>query len=168
MTIENRLETFRDIIGSCHNLYLWTFDSNMNLLESNCPGQDLLLDLAAETSHEKHLYHCAQASATTTVLSSDFGSMWIVTPEKADDELKRVHCLGPFFIDSSTPATLEKNPKGFNFSKDMLVQITTFLKNLPVISLSRIFEYAVMFHYCVTQEKIHVYDIHYRKHPRYL
>lgn len=163
MSIDYRLKIFSDIISSCHNLYLWTFDSNMNLLDSNCPKQDLLIDLAAATNHEKHLYHCAQKYTTPTVLSSDFGSMWIVAPEKVDDELKRVHCLGPFFIDSSTPTTIEMKLRKHDLSKEFYLQANTFLKGLPTISLSRIFEYSIMLHHCITQEKINAYDIHYKK-----
>ena len=34
--IEQRLALFRDMIGCCHALYLWKYDWEMNLLESNC------------------------------------------------------------------------------------------------------------------------------------
>lgn len=38
-----------------------------------------------------------------------------------------------------------------------------FLRRLPIISLNRIFEYAIMLHFCVTGEKITVSDLRYHE-----
>lgn len=40
-------------------------------------------------------------------------------------------------------------------------KFTLFLKELPCISINRIFEYAVMFYYCITGEKISASDLQY-------
>lgn len=43
--IEQRLSLFRDMIGCCHNLYLWTYNTEMDLQESNCPEEGILNEL---------------------------------------------------------------------------------------------------------------------------
>lgn len=61
---------------------------------------------------------------------------------------------------------LKKEIKAQLDQKQLSVSITrkftVFLKELPVISINRIFEYAVMFYYCITGEKIAVSDLHYQ------
>ena len=45
MDLETRLTLFRDMIGCCHDLYLWSYDSSFHLITSNCPEQAVVNDL---------------------------------------------------------------------------------------------------------------------------
>lgn len=40
--IHERLSLFKELISCTYNLYLWEYDSEMNLLSSNCPDETTL------------------------------------------------------------------------------------------------------------------------------
>lgn len=39
---EIKLMLFQEIVCCCHNFYLWTFDEELHLIQSNCPDNELL------------------------------------------------------------------------------------------------------------------------------
>lgn len=163
MDITYRLQLFREMISCCHNLYVWNYDANLQLLDSNCPEQTLLNGLLSVGEHQKVLLSFAEEHHKPIILTNTMGIMWVGAPEREHDELKRIHVLGPFFIDNSSTQQIEQRLNQLHLSANLHRQAIRFLQELPVISLNRIFEYAIMLHYCITEEKIGVSDLHYRK-----
>ena len=45
MGLEERVALFRDMVLSCHNLYLWIYTADCELIESNCPDTELVRNL---------------------------------------------------------------------------------------------------------------------------
>lgn len=163
MDVEYRLKFFRNLIGCCHNLYVWTYDDKLQLLDSNCPEQSLLNGLLSVGEHQKVLLSFAREHHKPIILTNSMGLMWVGAPEKNQENLKQIHVLGPFFIDNTSIQQIEQRLSQMNLSINLHRKVVEFLRTLPVISLNRIFEYAIMLHYCITEEKIAVNDLHYRK-----
>lgn len=163
MDVEYHLRFFRNLIGCCHNLYVWTYDDKLQLLDSNCPEQTLLNGLLSVGDHQKVLLSFAEEHHKPIILTNSMGLMWVGAPEKDHKILKRIHVLGPFFIDNTSIQQIEQRLTQMNLSINLHRKVSEFLRTLPVISLNRIFEYAIMLHYCITEERIAVNDLHYRK-----
>lgn len=70
--------------------------------------------------------------------------------------------MGPFFTSDYPLKDIKAQLDQKQFSVRITRKFIAFLKELPIISITRIFEYAVMFSYCITGEKISVSDLHYQ------
>lgn len=161
MDVETRLALFRDMIGCCHNLYLWSYDSGFHLISSNCPEETAINDLFLTSRRKEEFDSLITAQNTPVVLTNEMNLMWVMTPCLEAGEMVRLYVLGPFFMDDVSPKNLEAQISRHGLSPSLLREFRLFLQKLPVISLNRIFEYAVMLHFCVTEEKISVSDLRY-------
>ena len=163
MFSEERLELFQGMIGCCHELYLWEYDRDMDLLKTNCPDAAMLNDLLSIGNTKEQLISSAEQCSKPIIMTNKLGNMWIAVPEKDDGNLRRVHVLGPFFIDDIVERELEKRLRELRLSPRVREGMLRFFRNLPVISLSRAMEYAIMLYYCLTGERITIGDLHYRE-----
>ena len=48
MEREERIALFCDMVMCCHDLYLWEYDGEMNLLQSSCPEVKLINPLSGD------------------------------------------------------------------------------------------------------------------------
>lgn len=161
MDIETRLTLFRDMISCCHNLYLWSYDTGFHLISSNCPEQTAINDLLVSSHRGEAFDSMIAAQNTPVILNNEMSLTWVMTPHMEAGELVRLYVLGPFFMDDVSPNILEAQITGHGLSPSLLREFQCFLQKLPVISLNRVFEYAVMLHYCITEEKITISDLRY-------
>lgn len=163
MDINERLALFRGMVLCCHNLYLWHYDSELTLLESNCPDAELIGRLMLTGDKRELLLRYAEGHRKPIVMSNDLRLMWVAVPEKDGAEVKAVHILGPFFADEIAQEELSYALRRLRLPGDVQKRASAFLRELPVISLSRILEYALMFFYCITGEQLAVSDLHYQE-----
>lgn len=161
MDIETSLGLFRDMVGCCHDLYLWTYDSGFHLISSNCPEQITVNDLFMMSHRREEFDKQITAGRTPIIFTNEIGLMWVMAPRFEGEEFLRLYALGPFFVDDTPPKSLEAELSKHGLSIALRQEFLNFLHRLPIISLSRIFEYAMMLHFCVTGEKITVSDLRY-------
>lgn len=161
MDIESSLALFRDMIGCCHDLYLWTYDSGFHLISSNCPEQVTVNDFFMMGHRREQFDKQITMSRTPIIFTNEIGLMWVMVAQFEGTEFLRLYVLGPFFVDDSPPKNLVSELSRHNLSLPLRQEFLNFLCKLPIISLSRIFEYAIMLHFCVTGEKITVSDLRY-------
>ncbi|MBD5393204.1 MAG: helix-turn-helix domain-containing protein [Lachnospiraceae bacterium] len=161
MDIDVRLALFRDMIGCCHNLYLWVYDSAFHPITSNCPEQPAVNDLFGMSHRQEDFDRQITAYHTPVIFTNELGLMWVMMPHFASGELIRFYVLGPFFIDDIPPQNIKSQLNKYGLSILLRQEFLHFLRKLPIISLNRIFEYAIMLHFCVTGEKITVSDLRY-------
>ena len=161
MDTEARLSLFRNMILCCHELYLWTYDSNFHLISSNCPEQTTIDSLFVMSHRREEFDRQILSGHTPIIFTNEMGLMWVMVPCFEADEFIRLYVLGPFFVDDIPPKSIEAQLNKHSLSISLRQEFLRFLRRLPIISLNRIFEYAVMLHFCVTQEKITVSDLRY-------
>lgn len=163
MDTSERLALFQGMVGCCHKLFFWTYDANMYLRDSNCPSTEII-NYFSETKEQQQILHdYATEHSKPTILTGNIGTTWLCLPEKENGDLKSVHVLGPFFIDSVSESSINDSLHGRDMPPELRRTVVTFLKELPVISINRVFEYAIMMFYCITGEQIAASDLHYRK-----
>ena len=163
MDRKEKLELFRGMIQCCHNLYLWTYDRALELMDSNCPDEALVSTLFAAGNHREVLSRHAEANRDPILLSNSVNMMWIAVPDWEAEALRFIHVLGPFFTDDRSIHTVEEQLRRMNLSISLQRQSMDFLRSLPIISMNRIFEYAIMLCYLVSSRRIAVSDIHYQE-----
>ena len=163
MELRDRLDLFQDMVQCCHNLYLWEYDRELVLIRSNCPFEATVRNLFSLGGAREILLSYTARHSKPIVMTNALGMMWAAVPEKDRDELRHIHILGPFFMSDRSSQELEAGLRSLRLSPDMMRDVHGFLRNLPVISLSRVFEYTIMLYYCITGERITVSDMHYQE-----
>lgn len=163
MRTDERLELFQQMILCCHELHLWTYDSSLNLLQSSYPNVAAVSALFSAEDFREMLLHYAKKHTKPIVMGGELGHMWVAVPERVEGELERIHVLGPFFVDDVSEKEIEARLRRSKLSPTLRQITRDFLRGLPVVSLSRIFEYAIMLYYCLTGEKISVSELHYQE-----
>ena len=149
MKLNDRVALFRDMVSSCYNLYLWTYDCAMHLQESNCPEQDASHTLLM-VSLDRPEFLADLASANTPVLvNNQIDMMWLIQPYMENKELLRVYVLGPFFISDVSTQNVEAMLIGHGLPYALREKMHSYLHGLPIIAWSRIQEYAIMLYRCV-------------------
>jgi AraC-like DNA-binding protein len=90
------------------------------------------------------------------------GLMWLAAFERRDDELNRIHVIGPTFTDDFSLNDVEQELKRMKISPSNRSELIKALEQLPVIALNRLLQYGLMLHYCISHEKIGVSDFGYQ------
>lgn len=161
-TIQQRLTLFCELITCTHRLYLWTYNEHLSLLETNDPDPQMVELLFA--SNTGNLARVADENpGRPIVLSSSLGFTWIVDTERSDDGiLLGFHVLGPAFVSDVTLHTIEAEiSRKADISNELTQKISKTLSRIPIIPITRLYEYGLMLHYCITGEKRGVSDFVY-------
>lgn len=156
---------FAELLGSCHNLYLWSYDGAMELSYSNCPDWDGMEALVGLGEMKERLVSYAKEGRVPILITNAVTFLWIAQPVREENRFSGVHILGPLFMDEGSRRTVEQHLKSLQLTPGFKAEVSRFIRSLPIISLNRIFEYAIMLHYAVTGEKIEVSDLNYETNP---
>ena len=162
MTREEKLRLFADLVESCHTLYLWAFDESMHLQWGNSPAADRAKLLLNERQRQKILEQ-AHSTDRPSIMTEDLDVTWIVLPAKKDSEIESIYALGPFFVEEPSYDGMTSSLRKVGFSQTEAAKLADYVRGLPVLSLSRVFEYAIMLQRCVTDERISASDLEYRE-----
>lgn len=163
MELENRLALFREMVLCCHDLYFWAYDLELNLLETNCPDVEMVQHMFHMGDGRDTLLAYVRENSDPIIMSNSFGLMWIAIPRRDTDGWGKIYILGPFFTADLSEQVLETALKRFKLSEVIYQQAAHFLQSLPILSLNRYCEYAIMMHYCITGQRISVSDLHFQE-----
>lgn len=151
ISIENKVKLFSDMVLCCHALYYTVYSGNQQILFQNAPEELPLNMLFYDSADWEHLDLLSTTDPHPVLLSAKTGISWLIAPVPADN---CAHVLGPFFLSDISAQNIEIGLDERHFSIAAKRQVMSILQKLPVISVNRILEYAVMLHYCLFREKI--------------
>lgn len=161
--IDQKLQWFRDLIACIHDLSFHTYDPDMNLLESSCPGTMLLFDTLLESGGCKtYLRHYMEANRLPLVLNNSLGLVWIAAFEPEGERISKIRVMGPAYTSEISRRTIEKSIESTNLAPALKNACISLADTLPGIQVTNYLSYGVMLHYCVTGEKIEASSIHYQ------
>ncbi len=162
MNRDERMALFRGLLLCSQDLYLWTYDKDMNLLDSSCPDADrfqTLFDLNDATRIQKEMMYRYDRPV---VISNRFGLMWVgLSCRNESDAVERIYTLGPVLAAELPVQDIEDALYFYRLPTRTIEETKAFLRSLPVLSQNRCFEYAVMMHFCATGEHIVFGDLHF-------
>lgn len=159
MEINERIALFQNMIGCCHDLFLWDYDCAMHLLTSNCPEQEAMRNLLQLSINGSDFGRELIMQDTPMLISNEIGMMWLAVPRFEAKELVRNYILGPFFTDNISTQSVEALLVQHGMSQVLREKMMRLMRSLPVISWSRVQEYAIMLYHCVTGERITASDL---------
>lgn len=163
MELKDRITLFRDMVRSCYNLYLWTYDCAMHLQESNCPEEASSHTLLMVSVDDRDFLTALASANTPLLVSNQMEMMWLIQPYMEEKELLQIYVLGPFFTDDISTQNLETLLIQHHLSPAFREKMHLFLHSLPIIAWSRVQEYAIMLHRCVIDARIAISDLRFYK-----
>lgn len=167
--MEDKIRFFREMLSSVTNMYFTTLDADYNLLYSDAAYLEVFLSFfRLGTNYDQMLeqrnYEVPDTSAyrnSPVFCTNSVGMAWVSDIEYKGDKIDKIHMLGPVFLDDYSVQSIEKGLEYLKLSVKMRHHFMDVIKELPVISLGRLYEYGIMLHYCLTGRKIGVADFVY-------
>lgn len=166
METKDKLALFQEMISCNQDLCFWRFNSQGELLASNCPEESMFLLVMRH--HGLIEYVQTVEEHVPIFAANDVGLTWLVVTEQPQGKTGEIYVCGPFFLRTYDPKSLEKRLQGIYMyttgTRDWKEQLIQEIAKLPVVSLLVIAEMAVALHYLVTGQKLRSSSIHYQTH----
>ena len=155
----NNVELFADILSVVHDINLWSYEPDGTLI-STTSRFDSHMSIELYDQHLELIKTTALEHKRPSIISSLFGTSWIIASATQNGQLKTIYALGPFYIDSFPRNEAKDQVYEQNLSLNGKQRLFEILCSLPVVSFMKVYDYAIMMHYAVTGEKIFLYDLH--------
>ena len=157
MTREESLRLYQELIRCGHNLYFWSYDVNWNVINTNCPSRELL-----DLFFRINLPAIPEDTNRPLVITNPVGLLWIADFQGDKQQVGQIHVIGPVFTEDVSVQNLESNLNTLHVPGSVRLDFLAILNDIPVITITRLFEYGLMLHYCLTEEHITISDL---QHP---
>lgn len=144
------------------SVYTWRYSPDRVLLSTNCPEDSYHL-IFEHTGCLDYAMASSTDGSSPLILSRQLGIMWAAVYEQTDSVLTSVYIIGPVMHDEVEPKTLEESFRRHNTTPSVRLSILQALQDIPAVSSVLFFQYAVMFHFYVTGEKISRSDLRFQK-----
>ena len=136
MTINERLEFFKEMLRCNYDVYLWTYTPELELIHTNCPQDLVISDASSILDFADTLQEYVTSGKRTPIwLDSSMGLLYISVFEYEETELKHIHMLGPILRGKNSHLLIKKDLDKTsleNISADRSDSGNAFLKSLPV------------------------------------
>lgn len=167
--VSQRLSVFRELLSGIGNIYVTELDSKYNCISENAPHQDvfeLFFHFGGNHLQSTAVFDDANDSGITElkgpcVLTNTLGMTWITDLDIQDGHIERICLLGPVFLDDYSVQQIEKNITNLGLSMTISQHFMQIIREMPVISLNRLYEYGIMLHRCLTGKAITISDFIY-------
>ena len=160
MTIDERLSFFHELIGCNYQVYLWCYSADLTLLHTDCPPGNASGDAVSLADFSSSLLDYVKSGGRMPfILDTLPGLLYIAAFEYTGSSLNRIHIMGPAFTGRNSHLLLKKELDNRDFSVHLRSVIFRQLDQIPIIPTNQLYQYTVMFHYCITGEHITANDI---------
>lgn len=158
----SNVSLFREMIRGNADIYLWRYDAEGHLLESDCPNEAIFSTVLSAFSCLDTMYEHGREHDVPFVLGTPLGLSWFAGFQKEQEELQQVYVFGPLFTTDVSFRGIERAMSQcpeLNVSAAWKQELARNLETVPTISNILLNQYQVMLHYCITGQHIRVSDI---------
>lgn len=160
MNIDERLCLFHELINCNYTVDLWAYTPDLKPLHSTCPSSiDANGTIPATQFPEAITEYARSGNRAPFIADTDFGLLYVFAFEYQVEKLMRIHMMGPVFTGRNSHLILKKELDKKQLSVQLQTKIMRHFEQIPIIPSTQLFQYAVMFHCCVTGEKININEI---------
>ena len=151
MNIDEKLRFLHELISCTYRIYLWEFDADLRLLDTNYTSGIRHLSLFRSDGFSRPVrQELDRGNSYPMILETDFGLLWIIAFEYHDLRPARIHMLGPAFSGRNTRLLLRGKLDAFSLDAREYNYILRELEEVPIIPTNQLMQYAVMLHCAVT------------------
>lgn len=162
MGAAKNMELFRELIQCGNEICTWCYDAQGNLLESNCPDENILSTAFSVLGcHEKMMTHWRERS-TPIALGSGMALVWGAAFEEKNGQPYRAWVIGPVFY---TDVSMKSIREGFDTYAGVEVGMAwkhhfiDVLYHIPTVPHIVFIRDLLMLHYCLTGERLMTSDV---------
>ncbi len=149
------IEVFREIIHDICHVWSWSFDYDLNLLDTNCIAPNLFSKILLHADYMNKLKESGFKDPPL-IVTSQMGFMYAAVFGE-----KEIRVLGPVYTLDLSERDLRRLLKPYKLKDETQDALLDNLKKVPMISSSSLFEKTLMLHELATQETLGFSDLRY-------
>ena len=170
-TTAEKLRIFQNLLSCVNPLSFTEFDARSFevLSETGKNVEPLYFFMSMPTSAD---YWWTSEGADFTALKTDgmfrpiictnsLGMIWVAEIQQINDAPYHIHCIGPAFLGTHSADAVAEELKKHHLTGELLNAAMDVVQKLPIVNGPRFLEYAIMLHWCLTEETITVSDLMY-------
>lgn len=162
--LETRIKILRELLTCVNNIFWSEFDAEFVPVFSNAIHKEafhLFFSLddygnAAAKEYQGKPY----------LRTNSMGMVWISDVQLENGSPVKYHVLGPVFLDDYSRKKIESEMNKLQLSIPTKRSFMEVVRELPIITLKHFYEYGIMLHYCLTNEKVTIADF-YKEETKY-
>ena len=161
MDIEQNLALFQELLCCGSNIYTWCYDSDGNLLSSNCPDESLFAKAFSLLGCLDRALRLSQNPGQPRVVGTSFGLIWGVDYVYRENTFQRMYVIGPAFSYNISMQDMEngfQHYAGQDISLAWKHRLIGACCRIPIAQNTLFIRYLLMLHYCLTGEKLNASD----------
>ena len=156
--VDENLALLRELLTCGSAVYVWSYDADGLLLDTDCPDA-VLKTIFEQIGASEYMRAYAAEHRAPLMLGAPLGLMWCAAFEHHGGALYRSHLIGPVFNTETSARAIEEAFRQYPMSVEFKIRLGEVLNRLPVVSSVLMGQYGLMLHYCVTGEKLQRSDI---------
>ena len=161
MDIEQNLALLQELLCCGSNIYTWCYDSDGNLLSSNCPDESLFAKAFSLLGCLDRALRLSQNPGQPQVVGTSFGLIWGVDYVYRENTFQRMYVIGPAFSYNISMQDMEngfQHYAGQDISLAWKHRLIGACCRIPIAQNTLFIRYLLMLHYCLTGEKLNASD----------
>jgi AraC-like DNA-binding protein len=158
----HRVAWFAGAAFAATQLGSWCFGTEKELYYSTSPVEKEMEKILRVSGCLDELYREDFHPDRPTYLSDSINLTWVGERVYSDNESNgMVFLIGPFYLSSVSLKNIENNLRRLDVTLSSRRMIMNVLSNVPTLSASMANQYAIMLHYCLTDEYISPREVYY-------
>lgn len=157
MEILQNMALLSELVRCGGDVYTWCYKPDGALIRSNCPDEAILNAAFEQFGCKARMLKRAAEQTAPMTLGTAIGINWFADFERRDGELVRCWVLGPVFYRDLSMHAIEQGFAYYNkleLSIAWKMRLFDALHRLPAASNIIMQRYALMLHYCLTEEHL--------------
>lgn len=156
--LKDNLEFLKNMLLCTNNIYTWEYSQDMLLMSTNCPYAEFWGNYFSQSSCKNSITDSMHAQDAPMILTDSFNLMWISMPYRQEATFT-LYLLGPILMGSISYSKTADEFIKRGYSVSQKPSIISYLKELPIITITIILQYCVMLYYTITEKKCIFSDI---------
>ena len=162
---QERLRIFAGEVAAAAGIGTWCFGNDRQLYYSTCPNEKEFQMLLSLENGLDFVLERKGGCEYPAILSDSLNLIWAAEHAYEDGQPVFLIVMGPVFLNRTSVTNIEKALNKKNLSIPLKLQLMKMLGNVPVVGMSAFFQYAVMMHYMITEEKTEPDSFIYQTNP---
>lgn len=161
MDNNEQIDFFMKLILLNYDLMIWKYDYDMTLIDCNSKYSHVFEEIMTSVDLSEEILRYAKENDQPLVFSIPLGLVWASVFETYDGEVKHIYVLGPIFIENVSREMIEASLRQYDITLTWKHKFVDILSDLPVIPISILYQYMIMFQFAVSNRKVKASDIQY-------
>lgn len=163
MNISDKISYYLELINCSYDLYLWEYDDKLQFTHTNWTETIFSGNFLSYTGLSRLVKeHIHAGKKTPLIIEADGNLLWITGFLYDGPRLQCCYLIGPIFNGRDSHMLFRKHLDEYTLSVKLRSMIYKIFEQIPAIPGNIINQYAVMLHYCLTNERILSNDLTYQ------